>query len=212
MDNYVNPFLFTLSFKHRINHLNKRIQEFFIQYNRIFFKLQSKHPISMDESTACRVEMEEIIHEIKRLFDLIVMTIGIEHSGIEYYNSTHKVELQSIGQLWSKRYPVKKEIKEACLLKSYFPLLNLVNDLHNGLKHDILAEESNSSHFPLRPQIELAKIASREGKLETINVYHIDFEFLIHACNGFLCDVINGQKDVDAHTLIVICRTELPKI
>lgn len=212
MDNYVNPFLFTLSFKQRLNHLNNRIEEFFTQYNRILSKLQSNHAISMDECTAYRVEMEEIIHEIKRLFDLVVMTVGIEHSGIEYYDSTHQVKLQSISQLWSKKPPVvEEEIKEACLLDSYIPLLNLVNDLHNGLKHDILAEESNSSHFPLRPHIELAKIANQQGYLKVVNVYRIDFEFFIHACNGYLCDVINGQKDVNAHTLIGVFRAELPK-
>ncbi len=211
MDNYVNPLRFTQSFKHRINHLNKRIEEFFTQYNRIFSKLQSNRPILMDEFTAYRVEMEEIIHEIKRLFDLVVMTVGIEHSGIEYYDSTHQVKLQSISQLWSKKPPiVEEEIKEACLLKSYFPLLNLVNDLHNGLKHDILAE-GNNSHLLPRPQIELAKIANQQGYLKVVNVYQIDFECFIHACNGYLCDVINGQKDIKAHTLIGISRAELTK-
>lgn len=128
----------------------------------------------------------------------------------KFHDSTHQVKLQSIGQLLSERHPVKEEIKEACLFNSYIPLLNLVNDLHNGLKHDILAEE-NSSHFPLRPHIELAKIANQQGYLKVVNVYRIDFEFFIHACNGYLCDVINGQKDVNAHTLIGVFRAELPK-
>lgn len=212
MDNYVNPLAFTMSFKHRVNHLNNRIQEFFTQYNKILTKLQSNHSITMDESTACRVEKEEIIHEIKRLFDLIAITIGIGHSSITYYNAKHRVELQGIGQLLHPKCTVKKEIKDAILFKSYSPLLKLINDLHNGLKHDVLAEEIDNSQFQKRPRIHVAKIANPRGDLTTINIYKLDFELLIYACNGFLCDIFDRKKDDEVSTCIYIHRTEQPKL
>ena len=196
-NNFVNPFLVSLTFKNRINHLNKRIKQLYNMHRWLIIKFSILHRLTIDESISFKVEKEEIVHEIKRLFDLLAITISIAHSGNHYFSSRDKLELDSIGQLWSNRNPVKPEIKEALLLSKYEPLLKLVNNLHNGLKHDILAEEYDTSQIHREILIHVSKFKNARSNLKNIDVYNIPLTGLLMACNDYISDVLTQTKIED---------------
>ena len=207
-DNFVNPFLMSLTFKNRLNHLNNRIRQLYIKHHSLVTKFSQTRYMTMDEGIGFKIEKEEIIHEIKRIFDLLAITISIAHSGNPYFSAKDKLEIDSIAQLWSNRYPIKSIVKENLLIDKYQPLLQLVNNLHNGLKHDLLAEEFESSQLPREILIKVAKFRESRKNLENVDIYIVPFSALLYACNDYITDILMRKKIEDVAIRWGIIRWE----
>ena len=164
--------------------------------------------MTMDEGIAFKVEKEEIIHEIKRIFDLLVTTVSIAYSENSYFSAKDKLEIDSIGQLWSSCYTVKPTVKNSLLVDKYRPLLQLVNNLHNGLKHDLLAEEYEASKPPKETLIKVAKFRESRKNLENIDIYIAPFNALLYACNDYISDILKRKKIEDVAIRWGIIRWE----
>ena len=197
---YVNPFLIALSFKNRLNYLNSRIKQLFYIHANLFNQLQVYGVISTDDALAYRCEKEEIIHEIKRMLDLMLVAVSMKHSGIKCYRGSNNIQLDSIGQLWSSRIVVPDEIKESMLLPVYQDFLKIINELHNGIKHDILAEEQNLSSLPWEPVITVTKFVKPGRSLKELSSYSISMRSLLFICNDYFCNLLNGT---DLHNIQV---------
>lgn len=207
-DNFVNHSLTSLTFKNRLNHLNNRIRQLYIKHQILVAKFTKVHYMTMDEGIGFKIEKEEIIHEIKRIFDLLAMTISIAHSGNSYFSAKDKLEIDSIGQLWNSHHPVKPIVKNTLLVDKYQPLLQLVNNLHNGLKHDLLAEEYETSQLPKEILIKVAKFRESRKNLKNIDIYIVPFSALLYACNDFISDILKRKKIEDVATRWGIIRWE----
>lgn len=207
-DNFVNPFLMSLTFKNRLNHLNNRIKQLYIKHHALITKFSQTRYMTMDEGIGFKIEKEEIIHEIKRIFDLLAITISIAFSENSYFLAKDKLEIDSIGQLWSSRYPIKPIVKDSLLIDKYQPLLQLVNNLHNGLKHDLLAEEFETSQLPREILIKVAKFRESRKNLENIDIYSVPFSALLYACNDYISDILKRKKIEDVAIRWGIIRWE----
>ena len=193
-DNFVNPSLMSFSFKNRLNHLNERIKQLYQKRQIATLKATLTNSQNVEESIDFKVEKEEIIHEIKRIFDLLIMTTAVVHSGIPYFSAKDRIEIDCIGKLLSQHYPPSPIIKDALLVEKYEALLKLINNLHNGLKHDFLSEEYVTNHRPKEILINVAKFKDHKTNLKQIDVFSIPLRALLYACNDYISDVLLQKK------------------
>ena len=193
-DNFVNPSLMSFSFKNRLNHLNERIKQLYQKRQIATLKATLTNSQNVEESIDFKVEKEEIIHEIKRIIDLLIMTTAIVHSGIPYFSAKDRIEIDCIGKLLSHRYSPNPIVKDALLVKKYKSLLQLINNLHNGLKHDLLAEEYVTDHRNNEVVINVAKFKDHKRTLKQIDVFSIPLNALLYACNDYISDVLLQKK------------------
>ena len=149
--------------------------------------------LNVEESIDFKVEKEEIIHEIKRIIDLLIMTTAIVHSGIPYFSAKDRIAIDCIGKLLGHHSP-NPIIKEALLVEKYESLLKLINNLHNGLKHDLLAEEYITDHRNNEVLINVAKFKDHKTNLEQMDVFSIPLRALLYACNDYISDVLLQKK------------------
>ena len=197
IDNFVNHSLMSLTFKNRLNHLNDRIRQLYFKHQVLAIKSALTQYKTADEGIDFKIEKEEIIHEIKRIFDLLVITISIAYSENSYFLAKDKLAIDSIGQLWSNRQPIKATVTNTLLVDKYQPLLQLVNNLHNGLKHDLLAEEYEASQSHNEILIKVAKFRESRKNLENVDVYIVPFSALLYACNDYISDILKRKNAED---------------
>lgn len=193
-DNFVNPSLMSFSFKNRLNHLNERIKQLYQKRQIATLKATLTNSQNVEESIDFKVEKEEIIHEIKRIIDLLIMTTAVVHSGIPYFSAKDRIEIDCIGKLLSQHYSPSPIIKNALLVEKYEALLKLINNLHNGLKHDFLSEEYVTNHRPKEILINVAKFKDHKTNLKQIDVFSIPLRALLYACNDYISDVLLQKK------------------
>ncbi len=197
IDNFVNHSLMSLTFKNRLNHLNDRIRQLYFKHQVLAIKSALTQYKTADEGIDFKIEKEEIIHEIKRIFDLLAITISIAYSENSYFLAKDKLAIDSIGQLWSNRQPIKATVTNTLLVDKYQPLLQLVNNLHNGLKHDLLAEEYEASQSHNEILIKVAKFRESRKNLENVDVYIVPFSALLYACNDYISDILMRKNAED---------------
>ena len=193
-DNFVNPYLMSLTFKNRLNHLNERIRQLYLKRQIVTIKANLTNWLNIEEGIDFKIEKEEIIHEIKRIFDLLIMTTAVVHSGIPYFSAKDRIEIDCIGKLLSQHYSPSPIIKDALLVEKYEALLKLINNLHNGLKHDFLSEEYVTNHRPKEILINVAKFKDHKTNLKQIDVFSIPLRALLYACNDYISDVLLQKK------------------
>ena len=182
LGNYLNPLSAVLFFAQRIVYLNAQIDNLYHKYDVKYSYFQEV----------------DIIHNIKKLFDMIIVALYLENN----VDLDHGFECDGLGYLLDmKESETKTKIKERVDFIYYQDLLSVINNLHNGYKHEILTEQLLGMFYP-EPCLHLNKFHStmknkrRIKNLGHITRYEIDLRKLIYACNDFLTYMITGCRSL----------------
>ncbi|CDE76669.1 unknown [Sutterella sp. CAG:521] len=190
---YLNSFSAGLFFAQRIAYLNAQIDDLYRKHAA--FKKASS--CNFQQSQYFYFQEVNITHNIKKLIDTVIVALYLEN----HEAPDHDFECDGLGYLLDMKDSVtKKKIKDKIDFVYYQDLFSVINNLHNGYKHEILTEQL-SNQFNLVPYLQLNKFQStmknkrRIKDLRHITCYEIDLRKLIYACNDFLDYVITGCRN-----------------
>ena len=140
----MNSALFGIRFINRIEIINNYIDNVYKKH-QIFFVNQQ--PIAQIELLTYKTEIEIIIYLIKKSLDDLI-TMHYVKLYIDEIKVTHRIQIQSIGDLFSERKISKipqviDSTKKSIKFDKYEDFLKKINDLHNSLKHDLFLSETD---------------------------------------------------------------------
>lgn len=183
-----------MTFAQRLNHLNERIKELFRkqrQDDRFMKCFRFGKPGS---DITNQVLKEEIIHEIKKLIDILAITVvTYEHSvanNIDRYESNHSIPLDNYTQLW--KYKFSDSVYEKLGVNQHMSLLRFINNLHNAYKHDLLAIRTENL-IASEPFVLTMKFKDSKTNLNEIQEFVCSFRDLIMACDEYISAVLNQK-------------------
>ena len=192
LNNFESSFAAAISFATRLNHINQRIQELFQNQYWYFLHLNFYKYGTLGKNIEQQILTEEIIHQIKRLLDLLAITVAandysIEHN-IKQYRSNHRMPVDNYTQLWARG--ASNTTRKKLGVDNHMHLLQFINNLHNAYKHDLLAEQGSDS-LTQEPYIQTPKFKNPRTNLNEIHVFECSVRALIMACDEYISAVIN---------------------
>ncbi len=194
----VNPQLCLLGIASTIEVLNKRIINVQNRFNDIQYRLKTYvplNPVSPQEFIDFNIELEQIIHIIKRIVDELIIMFCITHD-INNINITNKIQIRSIGDL-NKDNQLTENIKISINYKNFEPFLSAINELHNAYKHDI--QNIQSRTIVGINELTAHALYSPYGNLNNLIYINCSFAQIIAGFNEFLLDITDIEKFSGKH-------------
>lgn len=199
LESYINPFSANLFVAQRIVYLNNQINNLYRQYAAFIELFKRGSFCNLQQSQYFYFQEVDIIHNIKKLIDTLVVALYLENNE----NPDDDLACDGLGYLLDKKESeVRTKIKEKIDFDYYEDLLTVINNLHNGYKHEILTEQLPDK-FYLEPCLHLNKFHTttkdkrRIRDLQHVICFEIDLRKLIYACNDFLTFLINGKRNAE---------------
>lgn len=205
----VNPQLCLLGIASTIEVLNNRIINIQNRFNDIQYKLKTFvtfNSVSTQEYIDFNIELEQIIHTIKRIIDELIIMFCITHDLKDIIN-TNVIKFYSIGDM---KRPFKKDekpcetyeklreqIKISINYKNFEPFLTVINDLHNAYKHDI--NNIQSRNIIGAYELTVHALYSPRGNLNKLTYINCSFAQVIAGFNEFLLDITDVEKFSGKH-------------
>ncbi len=202
----VNPQLCLLGIASTIEVLNKRIINVQNRFNDIQYRLKTYvplNPVSPQEFIDFNIELEQIIHIIKRIVDELIIMFCITHD-LKNIVNTNIIKFYSIGDMKrrlkkdEKPYEeLREQIKTSINFTNFASLLTAINDLHNAYKHDINNVESRTILGMY--EVTAHALYSPYGNLNNLIYINCSFAQIIAGFNEFLLDITDIEKFSGKH-------------
>ena len=193
LGSFINPFSANLFVAQRIVYLNNQINNLYRQYAAFIELFKRGSFCNLQQSQYFYFQEVDIIH------NTLVVALYLENNE----NPDNDLACDGLGYLLDKKESgTRTKIKEKIDFDYYEDLLTVINNLHNGYKHEILTEQLPDK-FYLEPCLHLNKFHTttkdkrRIRDLQHVICFEIDLRKLIYACNDFLTFLINGKRNAE---------------
>lgn len=205
----VNPQLCLLGIASIIEVLNSRIINIQNRFNDIQYRLKNFIPlnsVSTQEYMDFNIELEQIIHIIKRVIDELITMFCITHD-LRDTIKTNKIKFYSIGDMKrpfkDEEKPreiykeLRKQIRRSINYKNFEPFLTAVNDLHNAYKHGI--NNVQSRNIVGAYELTAHALHAPYENLNKTAYINCSFTQIIAGFNEFLIDITDIEKFSGKH-------------
>ena len=201
LDQLISAFSATLQFAQRINYINAQIHKLYSDYERFLSLQRYGIGCQLNQHQYFYFFQVDILHNIKKLMDTVIVALYLrEVDGDSSFSMDFPLDCDGLAYILKNekseiRYKIRRQINFDC----YKDLLSVINDLHNGFKHEILTEQILLQSF-VQPCFYLNKtrFKKRNNKwvkdLQNITQYQIDLRKLVFACHDFLCFMLEGKE------------------
>lgn len=201
LDQVFNAFSAALQFAQRIIYINENIQKLYSDYEKFLSLQRYGKGFRLNQLQYFYFSQVDILHNIKKLIDTVIVAVylrEIEDDGS--FGIDFSLECDGLGYiLTNEKSEIRNRVRDRVNFDHYKDLLSVINNLHNGYKHDILTEQIlwqvltqpcfclNKTHFKKQDK-KMVK------DLQHITQYQIDLRKLVFACHDFLCFMLEGKE------------------
>ena len=201
LDQVFNAFSAALQFAQRIIYINANIQKLYTDYERFLSLQRYGKGFRLNQLQYFYFSQVDILHNIKKLIDTLIVAVylrEIEDDGS--FGIDFSLECDGLGYiLTNEKSEIRNRVRNQINFDHYKDLLSVINDLHNGYKHEILTEQISWQNLD-QPRLYLNKTRYKREKnkylkdMKNITQYRIELNKLVFACHDFLCFILEGKE------------------
>lgn len=176
----LNGSLFKMRFIQRLTGINIKIRNLYENDK----KIKENNNLKTSELLEYKMQIEEVIHNLKKIIDDFVTAIYIQEN-IKDINENHQIRFDDIGILFSTQSDKYLEVlRQRINFNDNKDFLKVLKELHNGLKHEIFMAETDNLVGEKSPTVVLLK--TNKGNLSDLTEYNLYLSQLILECKDFL--------------------------
>ncbi|AGK95644.1 hypothetical protein [Clostridium pasteurianum] len=182
---------FSMYFISRIDTINEITKQIYAEHYRF---QNSTNGITTTEPTKYKNNIEFVVYLIRKSIDeLITLTYCLLY--YEEMLSTKKLKITSIGDLLDSRNDkITKLIKDYINYDTHSEFLEIINSIHNSMKHDIFSSETVTIFGESYPTI--ITLQANWGNLNKIKYHNHSYGQIILGFSNFLLDLFaNSIKE-----------------
>lgn len=165
--------------------------------NRKIFQLYQWHASMIDTLDISwfyryRFTAEEIVHNLKRIFDVLVIEIYLKINLPDFID-TQYINFDSIGDLMNEKNHRKNldALRVALYYERYKSMYKVLNNIDNGLKHEVSSGETDHIYGVYEPVVFLTK--SERQNYNKLVQYQVPVRFLVTDANSALKDILRNR-------------------
>lgn len=183
---FMRAYLAKLRFSQLIENTNKKIFDLYQQHAYL------RENIEYLSTYEYYFTMDEIVHNLKKIFDVLVAEVYLKINILEFIN-TGKIVFDGIGYLMdeSKHNNRLDEVRESLFFKKYKSMYRTINQLDNGLKHEVSNSETDHILGESEPIIFLIK--AKRNNYNGIKEFKVPIRYLVNDANCALQDILHER-------------------
>lgn len=195
----LNAALFCMHLSERFRLMNNYIHDVFITHTKIMKQSQGLcfDIINISQYNAT---IEFIVYLMKKSIDEIIMMTYVQ-SYYEKIVTTHYIAIQSIGDLFSNnpKYETERQtIKERVGFVKCESFFRIINDVHNGYKHDLFLAEMNMLFGENFPTVRVLKARNDKkagcADLNRISYHNHSLGQMVIGFSNFITDFFDRKE------------------